>query len=226
MAAAGAGAAVDGRDEARALQRGVPLDRGGHADRRAEHHLGVLGQPVEGGDGAGGQVVGGRDRPERLARLDGVRRRQRKPVPQGEKGEAVTGCCGARGTSVVSGGGVCSDSRHSSRATRRAQLRSPAGPCRAPAELRRAASDRAVACARVDRADVKLWAQKWRWYERNALPWNRARIHREFARRRAFCRWPVHGNVLEMLPRAGSSSASTCCSSRASGSPPPRPAGS
>src|SRR3712207_6224409 len=28
-------------------------------------------------------------------------------------------------------------------------------------------------------------------------PWNRARIHWHFARRRAFCRWPVHGNVLE-----------------------------
>jgi acetyltransferase-like isoleucine patch superfamily enzyme len=42
-----------------------------------------------------------------------------------------------------------------------------------------------------------LWWQKWRWYERNSLPWNRARIHREFMRRRAFCRWPVHGNVLE-----------------------------
>src|ERR671939_433975 len=24
---------------------------------------------------------------------------------------------------------------------------------------------------------AKLWAQKWRWYERNGLPWNRARIH-------------------------------------------------
>ncbi|HEX8204717.1 MAG TPA: acyltransferase [Solirubrobacteraceae bacterium] len=46
-------------------------------------------------------------------------------------------------------------------------------------------------------ADLKLWAQKWRWYERNTLPWNRARIHLHFARRRAFCRWPVHGNVLE-----------------------------
>jgi acetyltransferase-like isoleucine patch superfamily enzyme len=45
--------------------------------------------------------------------------------------------------------------------------------------------------------EAKLWWQKWRWYERNALPWNRARIHREFASRRAFCRWPVHGNVLE-----------------------------
>jgi acetyltransferase-like isoleucine patch superfamily enzyme len=50
--------------------------------------------------------------------------------------------------------------------------------------------------------EAKLWWQKWRWYERNALPWNRARIHREFARRRAFCRWPVHGNVLEAF-RAG-----------------------
>jgi acetyltransferase-like isoleucine patch superfamily enzyme len=47
------------------------------------------------------------------------------------------------------------------------------------------------------RDDAVLWAQKWRWYERNALPWNRARIHWHFARRRAFCRWPVHGNVLE-----------------------------
>ena len=46
---------------------------------------------------------------------------------------------------------------------------------------------------------LKLWAQKWRWYERNSLPWNRARIHLELARREAFCRWPVHGNVLEML---------------------------
>src|SRR3954453_17100185 len=49
------------------------------------------------------------------------------------------------------------------------------------------------------RADLKLWAQKWRWYERSSLPWNRARVHFEFARRRSFCRWPVHGNVLEML---------------------------
>ena len=51
----------------------------------------------------------------------------------------------------------------------------------------------------MDPADLKLWAQKWRWYERNALPWNRVRIHAEFARRRSFCRWPLHGNVLELL---------------------------
>ncbi len=48
-------------------------------------------------------------------------------------------------------------------------------------------------------AELKLWAQKWRWYERNTLPWNRARIHYELMRRGAFARWPVHGNVLEAL---------------------------
>jgi acetyltransferase-like isoleucine patch superfamily enzyme len=47
--------------------------------------------------------------------------------------------------------------------------------------------------------ELKLYAQKWRWYERNSLPWNRLRIHREFMRRQAFVRWPVHGNVLEAL---------------------------
>jgi acetyltransferase-like isoleucine patch superfamily enzyme len=46
---------------------------------------------------------------------------------------------------------------------------------------------------------ARLWAQKWRWYERSSLPWNRARIHWEFMRREAFVRWPVHGNVLEAL---------------------------
>jgi len=48
-------------------------------------------------------------------------------------------------------------------------------------------------------AQARLWLQKWRWYERNTLPWNRARIHWEMARREAFVRWPVHGNVLEAL---------------------------
>ena len=46
---------------------------------------------------------------------------------------------------------------------------------------------------------ARLWAQKWRWYERNSLPWNRARIHWQFMRRDAFVRWPVYGNVLEAL---------------------------
>ena len=44
---------------------------------------------------------------------------------------------------------------------------------------------------------ARLYARKWLWYERNSLPWNRLRIHREFMRREAFVRWPVHGNVLE-----------------------------
>ena len=46
---------------------------------------------------------------------------------------------------------------------------------------------------------ARLWTQKWRWYERNSLPWNRARIHWELARRDCFARWPIHGNVLEAL---------------------------
>src|SRR5437588_12865786 len=46
---------------------------------------------------------------------------------------------------------------------------------------------------------ARVWWQKWRWYEQNSLPWNRARIHLEMVRRGAFVRWPVHGNVLEAL---------------------------
>ncbi len=46
---------------------------------------------------------------------------------------------------------------------------------------------------------ARLWAQKWRWYERNTLPWNRACIHWELMRRGAFARWPLQGNVLETL---------------------------
>jgi acetyltransferase-like isoleucine patch superfamily enzyme len=51
----------------------------------------------------------------------------------------------------------------------------------------------------MDARSARLWWQKWRWYERGALPWNRARLHWEMARREAFARWPVHGNVLEAL---------------------------
>ncbi len=46
---------------------------------------------------------------------------------------------------------------------------------------------------------ARLWAQKWKWYERNTLPWNRAQIHWELMRRGAFARWPLQGNVLEAL---------------------------
>ncbi|MHB1808024.1 MAG: acyltransferase [Solirubrobacteraceae bacterium] len=46
---------------------------------------------------------------------------------------------------------------------------------------------------------ARLWIARWRWYERNSLPWNRAAIHWELMRRRAFVRWPVHGNVLQAL---------------------------
>jgi acetyltransferase-like isoleucine patch superfamily enzyme len=57
-----------------------------------------------------------------------------------------------------------------------------------------------VAAPWADRA--RLWWQKWRWYERNALPWNRLAIHLEMARRGAFARWPLEGNVLEALREA------------------------
>jgi acetyltransferase-like isoleucine patch superfamily enzyme len=48
-------------------------------------------------------------------------------------------------------------------------------------------------------AQLLLWAQKWRWYQRNALPWNRAWIHYELMRRGAFARWPLHGDVLAAM---------------------------
>lgn len=44
---------------------------------------------------------------------------------------------------------------------------------------------------------ARLWAQKWQWYQRNELPWHRARIHWHLLRREAFARWPLHGDVLE-----------------------------
>jgi acetyltransferase-like isoleucine patch superfamily enzyme len=48
-------------------------------------------------------------------------------------------------------------------------------------------------------SNARLWWQKWRWYERNALPWNRARIHWHALRGGFFIRFPVQGNVREAL---------------------------
>jgi acetyltransferase-like isoleucine patch superfamily enzyme len=48
-------------------------------------------------------------------------------------------------------------------------------------------------------AEANLWLQKWQWYQRSRLPWNTARLHLELARRQAFARGPLHGNVLQML---------------------------
>jgi len=51
-----------------------------------------------------------------------------------------------------------------------------------------------------DRArKAKLWYEKWRWYERNSLPWRRLAIHRTMAAHEAYARWPVHGNLLEAV---------------------------
>jgi acetyltransferase-like isoleucine patch superfamily enzyme len=52
---------------------------------------------------------------------------------------------------------------------------------------------------RLDAAAAKLWLQKWQWYHRPRRPWNVARLHLELAKRQAFARGPMHGNVLQML---------------------------
>jgi acetyltransferase-like isoleucine patch superfamily enzyme len=51
----------------------------------------------------------------------------------------------------------------------------------------------------LHRDEALLWWRKWRWYQRETLPWHRAALHYEMAKRQAFARWPMHGNVLEML---------------------------
>ena len=51
----------------------------------------------------------------------------------------------------------------------------------------------------MDLNAARTWWRKWRWYERNALPWRRVAIHAELARRGAFARWPIQGEVLELL---------------------------
>jgi acetyltransferase-like isoleucine patch superfamily enzyme len=51
----------------------------------------------------------------------------------------------------------------------------------------------------VDIGAARTWWRKWRWYERDSLPWRRLGIHRELARHGAFARWPIQGEVLELL---------------------------
>ena len=123
---------------------------------------------------------------------------------EGERGEeGESGQIGARGD--LRGRGVASrtHSRVSCRAHGCAQrygtLQADLPPRHAVTCTCTPACAGAVASRPVTGADLKLWAQKWRHYERNTLPWNRALIHAGFARRRSFARWPVHGNVLELL---------------------------
>jgi acetyltransferase-like isoleucine patch superfamily enzyme len=46
---------------------------------------------------------------------------------------------------------------------------------------------------------LKLYLQKWRYYERNSLPWRRLRLRWHFVRRESYLRFPVYGNLLEAL---------------------------
>ena len=48
-------------------------------------------------------------------------------------------------------------------------------------------------------ADLQWWAGVWRMHRRSHLPWNRARLDLELARRRAFSNGPLHGNALQSL---------------------------
>jgi len=56
-----------------------------------------------------------------------------------------------------------------------------------------------MSSGRLTPEQARLWATKWRWYERDSLPWRRFLIHREMAKRGAFARWPLQGEPLEMF---------------------------
>jgi acetyltransferase-like isoleucine patch superfamily enzyme len=51
----------------------------------------------------------------------------------------------------------------------------------------------------VDQTGWRNWLRKRRWYERNSGPVARFRIDREMARRGAYVRHPIEGEVLEAL---------------------------
>lgn len=51
----------------------------------------------------------------------------------------------------------------------------------------------------LDRDRAIQWLRKWRWYTRPQRPWNRALLHAELARREAFARGRLNGDVLAML---------------------------
>jgi len=46
---------------------------------------------------------------------------------------------------------------------------------------------------------IRLYFQKWSYYERNSFPWRRLRMRWHFLRRDAYLRFPVEGNLLEAL---------------------------
>jgi acetyltransferase-like isoleucine patch superfamily enzyme len=46
---------------------------------------------------------------------------------------------------------------------------------------------------------LRLYLQKWRYYERNSFPWRRLKLRWHFLRRESYLRLPLHGNLLEAL---------------------------
>ena len=186
---------------------------------------------VVGGDGAGREVVGGGDRPQRLAGLHRVRDLAPTPARRSETAWEQDAESASAHVGPPRSCGVCTDSRDSCARHGRAHgydpSRAAVAHAPAPGESRRSLDGpRTCAHGTVRRIDptLRLWAQKWRWYERNSLPWNRARIHLELARApRRSAAGPCTATCSRCCARAGSSSASTCCSSRTSGSPRRRP---
>src|ERR671919_46741 len=55
------------------------------------------------------------------------------------------------------------------------------------------------ACGVSELSAWRVWWRKRRWYERNRRPLRRLRIHRHMARRGAYARFPIEGEVLEAL---------------------------
>ena len=65
--------------------------------------------------------------------------------------------------------------------------------------MNRGVARRALGPLAQPAADVKWWAGVWRMHRQSHLPWNRARLNYELARRRAFSNGPLHGNALQSL---------------------------
>lgn len=51
----------------------------------------------------------------------------------------------------------------------------------------------------VSREQLRVWFAKWRFYQRESLPWRRLALWYELTRRDAFARGPLRGEVLDAL---------------------------
>ena len=134
--------------------------------------------------------VGGR-RPKAGATATKSAAARRKAAPTGEDRGGATANRRERRTAPAKTGRAKLSGVRPTAGRRPSGPRPAADASRATAQRRLSRGQRSGADAqsprggrRLPRAELQLWAQKWRWYERNSLPWNRARIHWELMRRR------------------------------------------